>query len=161
MAWAASGPATSSVNSVPGSAASSKSSSQFLPSTDCASRASFTLLLNLAANSAKAAAGRMCSPFGLAIVTVRRRVSVIDGRPFSPAFFPSIVHQPSPGARLPRLRFPLQKLPHVLARLRLPKLLDELIIPHAPHDIFQCPQVVTRPVLRRDQEHQHVDRLPV
>src|SRR5256885_463781 len=64
----------------------------------------------------------------------------------------------SPSTRMIGL---LEQRPDSVARHGFLQGVDEAVIAQAAGDVFQGTQVVARPVLRRDQQDKHVDRLAV
>src|SRR5579864_6014014 len=138
------------------SAANNSKSIQFLPSTDCSLRVTVIAASKRDASSANAAAGRMCNPCGLATVTIRRTDPLIHLKPL-----PQMNGHQSCLRAATLLRIALQQRPNIVARSRLAEFLDKFIVPHAPHYVFQSAQMVAGAVLRGNQQHQYMHRLPV
>src|SRR5262249_16429087 len=145
----------------PASAISRIRSRELLPSARLGPLYTVTAARYPRAAWANRVAGRMCNPFGLATVTVRRS-GPLAGMPLAP--WVGFTAPPSLRPAAPpsvRRAGPLDQVPYLVPGLARPQPPDELLVPQRLHHVLQGPQVVPRPVLGGDQQDHHVDRLAV
>src|SRR5262245_19739838 len=100
----------------------------------------------------------MCNPCGLAMITERRR-----GSPFMAEKIEigSRLQTKAGSSRSYRVFHIAEQVPDGFARSGLAQRTDEAVVAEAARDVFQGAEMIARPVLRRDQHHEHVHRLAV